>query len=29
MQFMFHARFFQLICAKVGVDWTSARTSKL
>jgi len=24
MQFIFHASFFTLICAKLGVDWTSA-----
>jgi len=24
MQFIFHASFFKLICAKLGIDWTSA-----
>jgi len=24
MQFIFHASFFKLICAKQGIDWTSA-----
>jgi len=23
-QLLFHASFFQLICAKLGIDWTSA-----
>jgi len=23
-QFIFHASFFKLICAKLGIDWTSA-----
>jgi len=24
MQFIFHASFLKLICAKLGIDWTSA-----
>jgi len=24
MQFIFHANFFKLICAKPGINWTSA-----
>jgi len=24
MQFIFHGSFLKLICAKLGIDWTSA-----